>query len=174
MPSASYSRPVAGEYPPYFEAYLREVQEADPIAVMTAQISEVTAFFRGLPPGKADFAYAPDKWTVKEIIGHLADTERVMTYRALRVGRGDQTPLPGFDENAWMAPAQFRSRTLDSLVDEWIAVRRATISLFSSLPAGARLAVGTANNQPISVRTLAFVIPGHVRHHLRMVRERYL
>jgi hypothetical protein len=174
MTTLSYARPVAGEYPAYFETYLGQVGEPDPLVVMTRQLDEVPAFFRGLPPGKADFAYAPGKWTVKEVLGHLSDTERVMTYRALRIARGDPTPLPGFDENAWMPGAGFRDRTLESLADEWTLVRRATLSLFDSLPAGARAATGTANNKPISVRALAFMIPGHVRHHLNVVRERYL
>jgi hypothetical protein len=175
MPVATYSRPEAGEYPAYFDAYLAQVSEPDPIAVMTAQLDEITRFFSVLPRDRADFAYAPGKWTVKEVIGHLSDTERVMAYRALRFARGDgDLSLHGFDENAWVPPARFGTRSLGSLVEEWVSVRRATLALFDSLPAEARGATGIANGRPLSVRTVAFMLPGHVRHHLGVIRERYL
>lgn len=175
MAVATYTRPDAGEYPEYFQAYLGQVVENDPIAVMTAQIDEVTRFFSALPRDRADFAYAPGKWTIKEVVGHLSDTERVMSYRALRYARGDgHLELHGFDEQKWVPPAEFGRRSLGSLVEEWVAVRRATIALLDTLPAEARNARGTANGRPLSVRTIAFMVPGHVRHHLEVIRDRYL
>lgn len=174
MPELTYSRPPTSEYPAYFDQYLAHVTEADPVAVMAEQIEEFTDFFRELPAGKADFAYAPGKWTIKEIVGHLSDTERVMAYRALRFARGDRAELPGFDENAWMPPSGFAERTLADLIEEWVAVRRATIALFASLPPRARTGAGIANGKPLSVRAVAFMIPGHVRHHLNVIRTRYL
>jgi hypothetical protein len=170
----TYTRPPTSEYPAYFDQYLAHVTEEDPVAVMAAQIDEVTDFLAGLPAGKADYAYAAGKWTVKQIVGHLSDTERVMAYRALRFARGDQAELPGFDENAWMPPSGFADRTLADLTDEWVAVRRATLALFASLPSHARGAAGIANGKPLSVRAVAFMIPGHVRHHLNVIKGRYL
>lgn len=169
-----FSRPTAGEYPAYFETYLRQVTESDALGVLANQIDEVRDFFFRLPPGKADHAYAPGKWTIKEIVGHLSDTERVMAYRAMSFARADPAPLPGFDENAWVPPAGFGERTLTDLLDEWLAVRRATIALLVGLPAGAGTRTGTASGKPLSVRTVAFMLPGHVRHHLQVIRERYL
>lgn len=175
MAVLTYARPEPGEYPEYFDTYLRHVTEDDPIAVMTAQIDEITRFFSTIPRDAADHAYAPGKWTIKEIVGHLSDTERVMSYRALRFARGDTAlSLHGFDENRWVPPARFGERSLGSLVEEWVAVRRATLALFDSLPREARSATGIANNRPLSVRTIAFMLPGHVRHHLAVIRERYL
>ena len=170
-----YPRPIPGTYAPYFDAYIAQVPENDPVAVMEAQIPEFTAFVRAVPPARLDWSYAPGKWTIMQIVGHLSDTERVMTYRALRFARGDQAiPLPGFDENRWMPPADFGGRATGSLLDEWVAVRRASIVLFASLPAAARDLGGTASERPLSVRALAYLIPGHVRHHMGVIRERYL
>src|SRR5574341_1873452 len=122
----SYPRPTPGTYAPYFDQYIARVTEDDPVAIMEAQVPEFLAFIRAVPPAQLDTSYAPGKWTIKQIVGHLSDTERVMTYRALRFARGDQAiPLPGYDENAWMPPAEFGSRSLESLLDEWVAVRRA-------------------------------------------------
>jgi hypothetical protein len=173
MPSL-YPPPVPGEYPEYFDNYLRLVTESDSIAVMGAQIDEVARFFDAVPGNKADFAYAPGKWTIKEVVGHIADTERVMGYRALSFSRADQSALPGFDENAWVPPGAFGRRSLTDLVAEWTSVRRATLTLFEGIPEPARLAKGKANGRPLSIAAIARMIPGHVRHHLAIVRERYL
>lgn len=170
----SYPRPVPGTYAPYFDAYIARVSEADPIAVMEAQYDELATFMRGLPSDKLNFSYAPGKWTPKEILGHLTDTERVMSYRALRFARGDQAPLATFDENAWMGPAEFSRRSLDDLLDEWLVVRHASLALFRSLPEAGRTRGGTASNRPLTVPAIVFLLPGHVRHHLAVVRERYL
>src|SRR2546429_697637 len=111
---------------------------------------------------------------LKEVVGHVMDTERVFCYRALAFGRGDANPLPGFDEKAWVPPGRFDARPLKDLVVELDAVRRATIALFSGLDADALQRRGTANNNPITVRALAWIIVGHERHHVGIVRERYL
>ncbi|MGE0552317.1 MAG: DinB family protein [Gemmatimonadales bacterium] len=172
--TAPFQRPTKGDYPDYFETYLGYVTEPDPIAVMTRQIDEVARFFDEIPAEKADFAYAPGKWTIKEVVGHLSDTERVMAYRALSFARGDRAELPGFDENAWVPPAGFGQRSLEDLVGEWASVRRATLSLLQGLPEPARAAKGRANGRPLSVAAIAMMIPGHVRHHLRVITDRYL
>ena len=122
---------------------------------------------------KGDHAYAPGKWTVKEVIGHLCDAERVFAYRAMRFARADATELPGFDENAYVANANFRSRTMDDLLDEMFAVRAATLSLAKHLPESAMSNRGSANGSPVTVRALFYIIAGHERHHLGILRERY-
>jgi hypothetical protein len=171
----SYPRPTPGTYAPYFDQYIARVTETDPVALMEAQIPEFLGFVRAVPRAKLDTSYAPGKWTIKQIVGHLSDVERVMAYRALRFARGDQNiPLPGFDENAWVPPAEFGSRSIESLLDEWVAVRRASIALFASLPEAACDRGGAASERPLSVRALAYLIPGHVRHHMATIRDRYL
>ncbi len=174
MTSPTYQRPAAGEHVPYYSIYIDKVPDSNVVGMMAAQVDEVKALYQGLPPGKADFAYAPGKWTPKEILGHMTDTERVMSYRAMCFARNDPTPLPPFDENAWVPPARFGDRSVASLLDEWIAVRRASLAFFSTLTTEATARLGTASGHPMSVRAFAFVIPGHVRHHLGVIRERYL
>jgi len=172
--TARFQRPAKGDYPDYFDTYLSHVTEPDPIEVMTRQIDEVNRFFAEIPGEKADFAYAPGKWTIKEVVGHLSDTERVMAYRALSFARADRAELPAFDENAWVPPAGFGERSLKDLLDEWTTVRRATLSLLQGLPEAGRGAKGTASGRPLSVEAIALMVPGHVRHHLRVIEDRYL
>ena len=117
--------------------------------------------------------YAPGKWSVKEVVGHMIDGERVFSYRALRVARADTTPLPGFDENAWVPAAHFDRRPMPDLVADYQTVRAATVALFSSFEEEALVRMGTANDQPISVRALAHMIAGHELHHVAILRERY-
>ena len=128
----------------------------------------------GFTKSKGDFAYAPGKWTIKQVVGHICDAERIFAYRALRFARGDVAPLPGFDENAWMPAARFDARPLGDLAAELDAVRRATLALLRTFDADALARRGTANNKEISVRALAYVIAGHERHHVGILRERYL
>lgn len=174
MTAPVYQRPATGEHLPYFSTYIDQVTEADVLGLMASQVDEVKRFFEALPPARADYAYAPGKWTPKEILGHMTDTERVMTYRALAFSRNDPSPLPSFDENAWVPPAGFGRRSVASLLDEWIAVRRASLAFFNTLLPEATARRGTASNHTLSVRAVAYIITGHVRHHLRVLRERYL
>lgn len=167
-------RPEAGEHLPYFSTYIDQVTEPDVLGLMASQIDVVKEFFEGMPADKADYAYAPGKWTPKEVLGHMTDTERVMTYRALAFSRHDPSPLPSFDENAWVPPAAFGRRSVASLLDEWLAVRRASLAFFTTLPPEAAVRRGTAGGHTLSVRAVAYIITGHVRHHLRVLRERYL
>jgi hypothetical protein len=166
-------RPAEGEYAPFYAGYVARVGDGELIGQMEAQVDEVSRLLRGLSDEAAMARYEPGKWSVKEVAGHLADTERVMVYRALRVSRGDQTPLAGFDENAFVAGAGFDARSLSSLVAEWEAVRRSTIAFFRDLPPDAHGRTGNANGQPVSVRALAFIVVGHVAHHLEILRTRY-
>ena len=169
----TFTRPAEGEYAPFYAGYVARVGDGELIEQMEAQVEEVSRLLRGLSEDAAMARYEPGKWSVKEVAGHLADAERVMSYRALRVARGDQTPLAGFDENAFVAGADFDARPLASLVAEWEAVRRSTLALFRNLPPETHARTGNANGKPVSVRALGFIIVGHVAHHLEILRTRY-
>jgi hypothetical protein len=136
-------------------------------------MTDTARILRAVRPEKADFAYAPGKWSVKEVIGHMGDVERVMAYRALRFARNDATPLPGFDENTYVPAAIFGRRNIDDLVDELEVIREATTQLLRHLDEAALARRGVANGAEVSVRALAYIIAGHERHHLRVLRERY-
>jgi hypothetical protein len=122
---------------------------------------------------RSNYRYAEGKWSIKEIVNHLCDTERIFAYRALRIARADATPLPGFDENAYAPEMRADERTLADLSAEWVDVRRSTLSLFRHLPAGTWERLGTASGHPCSVRALAYATAGHARHHLKVLAERY-
>jgi len=166
-------RPEADEIPPHFVGYIGNVTESDPLAVLTSQIDVTVGLLRGLSEADALKRYAPEKWSVKEVVGHLTDTERIMAYRALRIARGDETPLPGFDEKAYVPPAKFDARPLADLVADFRTVRNATLGLFKSFDADAWRRRGTASGKPISVRALGYMIPGHERHHGEILKTRY-
>jgi len=169
----SVGRPQPDEIPSHYVGYIERVPETDPVAVLATQIDATAALLRGLSETDALKRYAPGKWSVKEIVGHLADTERIMAYRALRIARGDETPLPGFDENAYVPPAKFDARPLSDLVAELRATRAATLALVRSFDPDAWLRRGTASGKSISVRALGYVIPGHERHHVEILKTRY-
>jgi len=169
----SAGRPESDEIPAHFVGYIGRVPESDPVAVLAAQIDVTAALFRGLSETDALKRYAPGKWSVKEIVGHLADTERIMAYRALRIARGDETPLPGFDENAYVPPAKFDARPLSDLVAELRTTRAATLALFRSFDDDAWRRRGTASGKPVSVRAIGYMIPGHERHHVEILKTRY-
>ena len=160
---------------PYYETYISKVPpKGDLLTVLEDQRRETQQLLAGLSDTKALHRYAPGKWSIKEVVGHLMDTERVFCYRALAFARGDANSLPGFDEKAWAPAGRFDARSLTDLAAESDAVRRATIALFGGLDGEALARRGTANNNPISVRALGWVIAGHERHHLAILRERYL
>ena len=168
------SRPAPDEYAPALAGYVGRIAEHEDILVALArQHEELLAWLGRVPPGGGDHRYAPEKWSIKEVVGHLSDTERVWAYRALRIGRGDATPLPGFDDQAYVPEQRAADRPLADLVEEWDAVRRATLTLLRNLPPGAWTRRGMASDLPISVRALAYVTAGHVRHHLEVLEARY-
>ena len=169
------SRPPADEYAPALAGYITAIRDdEDVLAVLADQLDEVPNRLRSLSDSRGDYRYAPGKWSLKEVVGHLSDTERVFAYRALRIGRGDTVPLPAFDDQAWIAEMAVADVLLVEMVEEWEQVRRATLTLFRRLPPAAWSRRGTASDQPISVRALAYVIAGHTRHHLEVVVTRYL
>jgi len=166
-------RPETDEAPAHFVGYISKVTESDPVAVLASQIDVTAALLRGLSDADALKRYAPGKWSVKEIVGHLADTERIMAYRALRIARGDETPLPGFDENAYVLPAKFDARSLADLIADFRTVRTASLALFNSFDSDAWRRRGTASGKPVSVRAIGYMIPGHERHHVEILKTRY-
>jgi len=166
-------RPLDGEFAAYAKADIDFVAGDDAVEALRRQRDETIALFRSIehPDG---LTYAPGKWTIKEVLGHLADDERIFVYRALCVARGDTTPLPGFDEKLYVENGGFESRTMEDLLDEYRNVRDASIFFFARLNEEAWLRRGITNGYSASARGLAFHIVAHELHHLRIVRERYL
>jgi hypothetical protein len=167
-------RPGKGDHVEYYSRYVALVPDGDIVAILATQLEDTLVPIRELTDAQARFAYAPGKWSVKEVLGHLADTERVFCYRALRIARADATPLPGFDENAYTPAGRFDERPPASLLAELAAVRSATVALFAGLPADAWKRFGTASNNPISVRACAWIIAGHELHHRNGLAQNYL
>jgi uncharacterized damage-inducible protein DinB len=167
-------RPRADEHIEYYGRYIAKVPEGDLISMLREQAVETMTLLQDLPPAKADYAYAPGKWTVKQVVGHITDAERIFGYRALRFARQDSTELPGFDENAYVDHANFNDHTLVALLDELQVVRASTIQFAKNLDPAAYERRGSANGNPISVRALLYIIAGHERHHVELLRERYL
>lgn len=166
-------RPKPDEYPPGYQRYIDRVPDGDLLAHLERQMQETRALLAPLDPERARFRYEEGKWSVTEVVGHIADTERIFAYRALRFARGDATPLPGFDENAYVPVAGFDRRTLAEVLDEAGAVRVASVALLRGLDAPDFARRGVANDQTFSVRALAYAIAGHAAHHVHVLRERY-
>ena len=166
--------PAADEYAPAFARYIARVAEIqDPLAELPSQRAKVVARLAKLSDEQASFRYAPDKWSIKDLVGHLSDVERVFAYRMLRIGRGDTTPLPGFEENDYARAAQSDRRQFGELLAEWSVVRAATMALASSLTEANWSNVGTSNGSPLSARALLYIILGHTEHHLGVLADRY-
>ncbi|RYU81300.1 DinB family protein [Hymenobacter persicinus] len=169
------ARPASGTYVPYFLNYISRVPEgAEPLDLLRQQPAELRALIGNLSEEQALTSYAPGKWTIKQMLLHMIDTERIFAYRALRIARGDQQPLPGFDENAYAEESGADGRTLADLFEEYDAVRQASLTLFRSFSPDMLDRSGTASNNPLTVRALLFVLPGHEAHHMHILRERYL
>lgn len=166
-------RPLPGDYAPFYQPYLDATQPVDDALAVLASQDAVLATMRGWSEAAGGHRYAEGKWTVSEVVGHMADTERVFAYRLLRIARADETPLAGFDENAWQLQAGFASRPLASLVEELTAVRGASRALVRSLDAAALDREAQANGKRVTARALAWLIGGHFAHHAGILRDRY-
>lgn len=173
MPALAIGKPESDEYAPYYGTYVRQVTEDDPIAVMEAQAAVTQAALRAVSEADSLFRYEPGKWSIKEVIGHMGDTERVMAYRALRFARSDGQPIPGFEQDDYVRAAHFDRIPFSDLVQQLADLRRSTVSLFRGLEDEAWSRRGIASGNPFTVRALAFIIPGHERHHMRVLHERY-
>ena len=167
------TRPAAGDASPEHSKYIAMVPEDDILAAMEQQSSATQKIFAALDEATAAYRYAEGKWSIKELMGHLADSERILGYRALAIARGETQPLPGFDEQEYVAKASFDDWKLGDLAEEYALVRRTNIVFFRNLPDEAWSRRGTANDQPVTVLALAYAIVGHERHHLNVLRERY-
>jgi hypothetical protein len=167
-------KPERSEAAEYYFRYIDRIDDADIVRVLAAQRGEVLQLLEGVSEAVAGSRYAPDKWTVREVIGHINDTERLFASRAFWFARGFDSPLPSFDQNTAIAAAAFNDRSWRSLIDEFAAVRDASVTLFGSLPPEAWDRRGTASDNPFTVRALAYLGAGHVAHHLEIIRAKYL
>jgi hypothetical protein len=166
-------RPETGEFAPFYAPYITRVPEGDIADILESQIKTHTAKLRTIPEERGTFRYQPGKWSINDVVNHMSDTERVQSYRLMRVARGDKTPLPGFEENDYAAIAGADGRDLSEIIDELEAVRRATILLVRSFDPEVWPRRGVANTYDVSAQALAYIIAGHELHHMNILRERY-
>jgi len=172
--TASATKPEKSEFLPYYERYIGLVPDGDVLSTLTTQMAETQALLRGLPASVATYRYAPDKWSLNEVVGHMIDSERIFAARALRFARNDSTPLPGFEQDDYVRNSTFDVYPLTELASELEAVRQSTLFLFRHMDQRAWLRRGSANNAEVSVRALAYIIAGHELHHREIIRTRYL
>jgi uncharacterized damage-inducible protein DinB len=168
------NRPKTGDYATFYEKYIVLVPEGEFLQILETQLREWQRLLGDLSEEQADFRYEPGKWSIKDMIGHVSDSERIFAYRLLRIARGDQTPLAGFEQDDYVRTANSSARKRSDLLEEFTAVRRATIALVSSMDDSAWVRRGVASQREISATAMAFVIAGHERHHRRILEERYL
>jgi len=174
VPDKILSRPDATEYAPYYGKYISLIPEGDLIKIMNEQFERTLATLRNISETQSLTRYEPGKWSIKEVIGHLADTERIMSYRALRIARGDETPIPGFEQDDYVRGANFDVRPFAEIVHEFQVVRQATLALFSSFDEAALSRRGTASDLAVSARALTHIVAGHERHHMNVLQAKYL
>ncbi len=167
-------RPQAGEFAPYFSTYINLITGDDPMPALESQIDESLAVFSKISEEKSLYRYAPDKWSIRQLLNHVADTERAFAFRTQWFARGFETELPSYDQNIAAAGAEADRISWAAQVEEFSSVRVSTISLFRNMPPNAWMRRGIAGGNPFTVRALAFIIPGHLSHHLAVLRERYL
>ena len=166
-------KPEAGEYAAYYEKYISLVPGNDVLGALDSQRVQTMQLLAGRSEREGNFRYAAEKWTVKEVLGHLADSERIFAYRALRIARGDGTPMEGFEQDDYVRSGGFNERPLSSLAEEFAQVRSASLALFRSFGKDAWLRRGTANKNEVSARALAYITAGHELHHRLILEERY-
>jgi DinB superfamily len=167
------ARPEPGEYAPYYDRYISLIPGTDILGTLDAQRRQTMVLLCGRDENEGDFRYAPDKWSAKEVLGHVCDTERIFAYRALRIARGDRTPMEGFEQDDYVKHGPFASAPLAEIIEDYIAVRRATLTLLRNLDEAAWTRKGVANKNEVSVRALAYVTAGHELHHRRILEEKY-
>jgi len=167
-------RPQPNDYAPFYEKYVALVPGTDILGVLEAQQMLMTQLLSARSEREGNFRYAADKWTVKELVGHVTDSERIFAYRALRIARADQTPMEGFEQDDYVKNGGFNDRTLVDLAEEYAQVRGATLALFLGLSGDAWQRRGVANKNEVTVRALAYIIAGHELHHRRILEENYL
>ncbi len=174
MMNETLGKPDTTEYLPYYGKYVSLVPDGDILTVLDKQMEETAGLLNSIPESRATFRYAPGKWSIKELVGHVIDAERIFAYRALRFARNDKTPLPGYEQDDYVSNASFDSCTLADLASELKSVRQSNILLFKHLDEDAWMRRGLANDSEASVRALAHIIAGHELHHREILRSRYL
>lgn len=167
-------KPELTTIPAFYHAYVNRVEDGDLVKALQRSDEDTRSLLETIPEEKWPFRYAEGKWSIREMVQHLIDAERIFAYRALCIARGEKASLPGFDENAYARNSNADSRSKESLLKEWTVVRKATILLFTSFTEEQIALTGTANNNPISVAAIGFISAGHALHHLHILRERYL
>jgi uncharacterized damage-inducible protein DinB len=167
------ARPEPGEYAPYYDRYISLVAGTDILGTLDAQRRQTMLLLSGRDESEGDFRYAPEKWSAKEVLGHVCDTERIFAYRALRIARADQTPMAGFEQDDYVRNGPFARAPLAEMIEDYIAVRRATLTLLRNLEEAAWVRRGVANKNEVSVGALAYIIAGHEVHHRRILEEKY-
>jgi uncharacterized damage-inducible protein DinB len=168
------ARPQTDEYAPFYAGYIGRVPEgADIFAVLSSQPEELRTLLQVVSDNDASVRPAPEEWSIKEVIGHVCDTERIFSYRALRIARGDTTPIPGFDQNEYVRATDFNARSLNDLIEEFTLQRRANLLCFRQLTEDEAVRRGTASNNPVSVRALLYMMAGHVMHHIESLKTDY-
>lgn len=174
MTGLNLRRPEATEYAPYYDKYISLITDGDILTSLGQQLDQTLALLGSISEEQANFRYAPDKWSIKEVVGHLIDTERIFAYRALRFARNDATSLQGFEQDDYIRNASFDNYTLNDLASEFAHVRRSNLSLFKHLDEEAWKRKGKASDNEVSVRALAYIIAGHELHHMAVLRSKYL
>lgn len=159
--------------PSFYQGYFKQIGEQDPKHLMKRHLADYEAFYLNLPKEKWDYAYAEGKWTIKEVLGHIIDSERIFQYRALRFSRNDKTELPGFDQDLFVAAGNAKHRTVQSLMEEYVAVRHASVTLFDGLTPEESARKGIANGYEVEAGWMAYLIAGHEMHHMQVLHERY-
>ncbi len=172
-PSFTIARPEPGEYAPYYDRYISLIPGTDILGTLDAQRRQTLILLSGHDEADGDIRYAPDKWSAKEVLGHVCDTERIFAYRMLRISRGDRTPIEGFEQDDYVRNGPFAKIALAEVIEDYIAVRRATLTLLRNLDEQAWTRRGIANKNEVSVRALAYISAGHELHHRRILEEKY-
>jgi uncharacterized damage-inducible protein DinB len=168
------TRPAEREHDPAFSRYIMRVPEGNLIPLFESQTQTTRNFFEKLTEEKANYSYAPGKWSIKEVLGHVLDFERVFAYRTLCIARGEEQPLPGYDENDYARYSGYDRIVLPEILQHYAHVRASTLALLKQIPDDAWTRTGTVNGKSISLRALAYIMPGHERHHMNVIAERYL
>jgi hypothetical protein len=172
-PSSSVPRPEPGEYAPYYDRYISLISGTDILGTLDAQRRHMLILLCGLEEANGEFRYAPDKWSAKEVLGHVCDTERIFAYRMLRISRADRTTMEGFEQDDYVRNGPFARIALAEIIEDYIAVRRATLTLLRNLDEAAWQRRGVANKNEVSVRALAYITAGHELHHRRILEQKY-
>ena len=167
-------KPQPGEYNEFYATYINKIEEDNLIKLLRSQLTSFADFMSGISEETSEYAYAQGKWSIKEVLNHINDTERVFSYRALCIARGEKAPLPSMDQDGYQAASPTKTRTFASLIEEFVSIRTSTLFLLDDLPESDSLKTGIASGHPVSVRALAAMIYGHCAHHADVIKNRYI